>query len=454
MPDERNQELRRGAFPPDFFWGAATASYQIEGAVNEDGRGESIWDVFTHTPGKIFEGQNGDVACDHYHRYREDIALMRDIGLNSYRFSISWPRIMPEGRGKINQKGLDFYDRLVDELLENGLEPFATLYHWDLPQTLQAEGGWKNRATVEAYADYAEIVAKRLGDRVKSWITLNEPWVSSVLGYITGEHAPGETDFLAGIHAAHHLLLAHGLAMPRLRQATTRRDAEFGVTLNLTYIEPGDESEEAKQTAEALDAFVNRSFLDPLFKKTYPEILLGMFELLLPLHPGDMDIIAQPLDFLGINYYFRMLPLAVEDITAWKLKTREPEGAKFTEMGWEVYPEGLYRLLTNLKKEYNPQKLYVTENGAAFKDMLVSEAGSPAVHDPDRLEYLRDHFSAALKAIQEGVPLSGYFIWSLLDNFEWAFGYSRRFGLVYTDYETQQRVLKDSGRWLRQFLHS
>ncbi len=444
--------LSRAAFPANFVWGSATASYQIEGAVREDGRGPSIWDTYSHTPGKTSEGDTGDIACDHYHLYKQDVALMREIGLDSYRFSIAWPRIIPTGRGVVNQKGLDFYDRLVDELLKNDIQPYATLYHWDLPQTLQDAGGWTNRVTAEAFAEYADVVSRRLGDRVKGWITLNEPWCSAALGHMMGMHAPGSRSVHDGVRAGHHLLLGHGLALPTLRRNNSRPDAEFGITLSLNYFEPGDDTAEAQEATIMADAFSNRWFLDPLFKGVYPDVLDSMFNPHLPIQSGDMEIISGALDFLGVNYYFRSMPLAVEDANTFTLKTRQPKESQYTHMGWEVYPEGLHKLLVRLHQDYAPAKQYITENGSAFIDTLIEDQSGPVVHDPDRLNYLRNHFEAARLAIRDGVPLAGYFVWSLMDNFEWAYGYSRRFGLTYTDYPTQRRILKDSGKWYQQFL--
>ncbi len=450
MSSESN--LSRADFGPDFWWGSATASYQIEGAVQEDGRGQSIWDTFSHTPGKTFGGANGDIACDHYHRYRQDVELMSQMGLNAYRFSIAWPRILPTGSGSVNQKGLDFYERLVESLLEKNIQPFATLYHWDLPQALEDRGGWRNRATAEYFAEYADIVSRRLGDRIKGWITLNEPWVSAALGHITGEHAPGLHNMAAGIQAGHHLLLGHGLALPVLRRNATRPDAEFGITLSLNYFDPGDDSQQAQEATNLAETFANRWFLDPLFKGTYPELLNPVFGSILPIQPGDMDLISGSVDFLGVNYYFRQSPVAIQDQATLNVKTAPHPESKHTLMGWEVYPEGLYKLLLQLQRDYSPAKMYITENGASYEDKLVEEQGIPVVHDPDRLEYMHDHFAAALQAKREGANLRGYFPWSLMDNFEWSFGYERRFGLTYVDYPTQRRVLKDSGRWYQQFL--
>jgi beta-glucosidase len=453
LPKNKEIALSRKLFPKEFVWGAATAAYQIEGAVNKDGRSPSIWDVFSHTPGKTFQGETGDIAADHYHRYKEDVKLMRELGLNGYRFSISWPRIIPEGKGAVNSKGLDFYDKLVDELLANGIEPFVTLYHWDLPQVLQEQGGWKERATSQIFVEYADVVTRRLGDRVKAWITLNEPWVSAVTGHITGEHAPGETDIIAGVRVGHHLMLAHGLALPVIRQNMTRKDAEVGITLSTTYVEPGDDSTEAKDLALLVDVISNRLFLDPIFKGHYPKELPENFLLpMLPLEPGDLEIISRPVDFLGINYYFRTLPLNVEDFTTYKIRQYQPPESQFTAMGWEVYPDGLYQILKRVHQEYFPGKLYITENGAAFEDVLEESSSGPVVHDAERQEYLSQHLQAALKAVQKEIPLAGYFAWTLYDNFEWAFGTDKRFGLVYLDYPTQRRIIKDSGRWYSRFL--
>lgn len=435
-------------FPADFRWGAATASYQIEGAVHEDGRGESIWDRFCATPGKVLNNENGDVACDHYHRYREDIQLMQELGLKAYRFSIAWPRILPMGKGQVNAAGLDFYDRLVDAVLAAGIEPFVTLYHWDLPQALQDEvGGWASRETAYAFAEYADVVSRRLGDRVHQWITLNEPYCSAFLGHESGEHAPGLRDSRVAWQASHHLLLAHGLAVPLLRKngdAQTR----VGITLNFSPMEPATDSQEDRLLAQAGDGKLNRWFLDPIFRGSYPEDMLNVLPMLGDFVPkmeaGDAAIIGRPVDFLGVNYYYRMVIRQSPGGKFGTYETVNPEGSEYTEMGWEVYPKGLYDLLTRFHKEYQIPAFYVTENGAAFPDTL-SEDGH--VHDPRRVHYLREHFNQAHIAMSEGAPLKGYFVWSLMDNFEWALGYSKRFGIVYVDYPTQKRIVKDSGQW-------
>ncbi len=436
-------------FPENFRWGTATAAYQIEGAVHEDGRGESIWDRFSHTPGKIIRDENGDIACDHYHLYPQDIQLMQELGLRNYRFSIAWPRILPTGRGQVNAAGLDFYDRLVDTLLAADIEPFVTLYHWDLPQALQDEvGGWNSRETSHAFANYAGVVSQRLGDRVKYWITLNEPWVSSFVGHEMGVHAPGLRDPRIAWQVSHHLLLAHGLAVPILR-ANGNADTSVGITLVLSPTEPATDSPEDQQLAIATDGKQNRWFLDPVFRGSYPQDVLDRLahqNILPTIEPGDNAIIATPVDFLGLNYYYRSILHRRPDGS---IEQVQPEGAEYTTMGWEVYPPGLYTLLKRLHNEYHVPAIYITENGAAFPDTLSE---NDQVHDPQRLNYLREHFLQAHQAISEGVPLLGYFVWSLMDNFEWAVGYDQRFGIAYTDYPTQRRIIKDSGHWYRKVI--
>jgi beta-glucosidase len=452
---EQTGTVARSAFSHAFTWGVATASYQIEGAVQADGRGPSIWDTFSHTPGKIQDSSTGDIACDHYHRYRQDAALMQSLGVNAYRFSISWSRVLPTGRGAINEKGLDFYDRLVDELLSKQIEPVVTLYHWDLPQALYDQGGWQVRSTAEAFAEYTEIMVRRLGDRVKQWITLNEPWVAAVLGHLTGEHAPGERDLGAAVRTAHHLLLAHGQAIPIIRQHATRPGTECGITLDLDYVEPAQETEEAREAAKSYETFSNCWFLDPLLKGQYPETLLPDFAPHLTIAADDWKTITAPIDFLGINYYRRSLVqarIANQEIGPSAYTFSHAPASQYTEMGWEVCPAGLYQLLTSVQQEYQPPKIYITENGAAFVDHVEEAEGEAVIHDADRLHYVQAHIAAVQQAIKAGVPVAGYFVWSLMDNFEWAFGYTKRFGLMYVDYSTQQRLLKDSGRWYQQFL--
>lgn len=433
------------AFPPGFVWGAATAAYQIEGAVNEDGRGESIWDRFSHTPGAIANGDTGDIACDHYHRWREDIALLQAIGVNAYRFSVAWPRILPAGRGAVNEAGLAFYDRLVDGLLAAGITPWITLYHWDLPQTLEDEGGWPNRETAVAFADYVRIVVDRLGDRVKHWITLNEPWCSSILGYERGEHAPGKRSTRLALRAAHTLLLAHGLATAVIRDRWP--DARVGITQILTPAYPASDDPLDVAAAERYDAAYNRWYLDPVFGRGYPGEMRAWLRHDVPPTPSsDFDIIAAPIDFLGVNHYFPAY-VAHDDFDPYlRLRRVIPKGAELTAMGWVVQPRAFSDLLQRLHRDYGPIDLVVTENGAAFPD-TPPVAGRLA--DPARVRYLAGYLAEAARAIADGVPLKGYFVWSLLDNFEWAEGYAKRFGLYYTDYATQERTLKDSGRYYR-----
>ena len=435
-------------FPKDFIWGAATASYQVEGAWDEDGKGESIWDRFSHTPGKVENGDTGDVACDHYHRWRDDVALMKELGLNAYRFSVAWPRILPDGRGEVNQAGLDFYNQLVDALLEVGIEPYVTLYHWDLPQLLQDEGGWPVRGIVDDFTEYADVVSRALGDRVQKWTTLNEPWVSAFVGYRMGHHAPGHINQDKAIAASHHLLLSHGRAGPVIRANCP--DADVGITLNLSPQEPASPSVADRKASTWVDGYINRFFLDPLVGRGYPRDMINSFGNAMEfVQPGDMDAIAVPVDFLGVNYYSR--GIARSD----KISEEENEprtvfrGDEITEMDWEVYPPGLYNILGRLHFDYNFPVLYITENGAAFPDEVGTDG---EVDDPARLSYIERHLTMVHIAIQIGVPVEGYFAWSLLDNFEWAFGYSKRFGIVYVDFQTQQRILKSSAKWYRKVI--
>jgi beta-glucosidase len=434
------------SFPADFLWGAATASYQIEGAARADGRGESVWDRFAATPGKVRNGDSGEIACDFYHRYRDDVGLMRELGLDAFRFSIAWPRVLPEGRGRLNGAGLDFYDRLVDELLAHEIEPFVTLFHWDTPQALEDAGGWPSRATAEAFVEYAEAVAGRLGDRVRHWITHNEPWVCAWIGHSWGQHAPGRTSEADAVAAAHHLLLSHGWAVEAIRREAL--DARVGITLNLAHAYPASDSAEDEAAAWRVDGEGNRWFLDPIFRGSYPADLLERNDIVAPfVRAGDLNAISAPLEFLGINNYFRFVvgagaegPQMVSD-----------PAAPHTDMGWEVYPDGLHRLLVRVAEEYEPPEIYVTENGAAFGDVRVHDG---RVHDPERTAYLESHVDAVGRAVADGAPVAGYFVWSLLDNFEWAHGYSKRFGIIYIDYPTLERVPKDSFYWYRDFIAS
>ena len=431
MPDDL-----ASIFPAEFVWGAATASYQIEGAATEDGRGESIWDRFSATPGKVRTGDTGLVACDFYHRYREDIALVRELGLDAFRFSIAWPRILPEGRGRVNQAGLDFYDRVVDELLANDIEPFVTLYHWDLPQALEDQGGWASRETVDAFCEYAQVVAARLGDRVGRWITHNEPQVASWAGYGSGGHAPGRRSKSDATAAAHHLLLSHGRAVEILRAAVP--NATVGITLNLYSVQADSDDESAAEVARRIDGGDNRWFLDPIFRGEYPADVLELLgDAEPPVEEGDLASISTPLDFLGVNNYSRL-------VIGGGGKPLRNSNAVYTDMDWEVYPDGLYEVLVRLRDEYAVPTIYVTENGAAFGDIRGHDG---EVLDPERQDYLEGYIRAVGRAVQAGVPVSGYFVWSFLDNFEWAHGYSKRFGIVYVDYPTLDRVPKGSFHW-------
>lgn len=430
------------AFPRDFLWGAATSAYQIEGATREDGRGLSIWDQFAATPGHTYQGETGENAVDHYHRMEQDVALMGDLGLSAYRFSIAWPRIVPDGTGAVNQAGIDFYDRLVDQLLAHNITPVATLYHWDLPVALFEQGGWRNRQTAYAFADYAALMARTLGDRVAWWTTQNEPWCLAYLGYVEGIHAPGvKGDIQAAVDVGHHLLLSHGLATRAVR-AVTPAETRIGIALNLFPIFAGDARAETLRATERAHRFHNRWFLDPIYRGEYTP---GLFEDLganpPPIHEGDLEIISEPTDFLGINYYNRWIVRAGGSGTEYV--TDLPD-ATFTQMGWEVYPHGLGLILEDISRTYHPKTLLITENGAAFDDVWN---GNGHIGDSQRVLYLSDHLRAVGGAIEHGVPVAGYFVWSLFDNYEWAEGYSKRFGLIYVDFATQRRIVKDSGKW-------
>ncbi|WP_084516312.1 GH1 family beta-glucosidase [Microbacterium luticocti] len=462
-------------FPPGFLFGAATAAFQIEGAAHDDGRRDSIWDAFCRVPGAVLNGDTGDVACDHYHRYRDDVALMARMGLDTYRFSVSWARVRPDG-GDLNPAGVDFYARLVDELLDAGIKPWLTLYHWDLPQALQERGGWTVRDTAERFTEYALDMHDALGDRVPVWTTLNEPWCSSFLSHTAGVHAPGHRSVAEGLLAAHHLLLGHGQIVRELRA----RDAslDVGLTLNLTVADPVDAADPADaDAARRIDGQFNRWFLDPVFRGAYPADIVDDIRVVDPVavarwqdavHPGDLEVIATPIDTLGVNYYHgeyvggrppAVAPDAGEAPTARPTASPFPShesifwydrGLARTPMNWEVQPEGLTRLLVRVADEYARPAgtvLYVTENGAAYDDEPVVESdGQVRVHDLERVEYVRAHLGAVLDAVEAGADVRGYFYWSLLDNFEWAWGYDKRFGLVHVDYATQRRTVKDSGR--------
>ncbi len=451
-------------FPNGFLWGTSTASYQIEGATTEDGRTPSIWDVFAETSGKVTNGDTGEVACDHYHRWEEDLDLLKDLGVGAYRFSIAWPRIHPDVTGPANHAGLDFYKRLIAGLHDRGITPLPTMYHWDLPQSLEDAGGWTNRDTAYRFADYARTVLAEL-DGVDKWTTLNEPWTAAWLGYAYGVHAPGRDDIGAGAAATHHFLLGHGLAVEACR--ALRPGVEIGLTLNLGALRPGTEEQVDLDAMVRTDGNLNRIWLDPLFKGSYPEDMVELYSAYPPgfsvVEDGDLELISQPMDFLGVNFYgpgtvmgegreqaARMAgfnvgpdpePGAPNHLHAIGVET---PGRKKTAMGWEVDARGLYELLVRIKEEYTSIPLYITENGAACHDYVGTDG---QVKDPERIEYISEHLEACLDAIDEGVNLQGYFIWSLLDNFEWGFGYSRRFGIVWIDYDTGRRIPKSSYHW-------
>jgi beta-glucosidase len=432
-------------FPDDFVWGSATSAYQIEGAHDVDGKGPSIWDIFSHQPRKTFLGQTGDVAADHYHRYRDDIQIMRRLELKAYRFSISWSRVMPAGRGAVNPAGLDFYDRLIDGLLENGIQPVATLFHYDLPQPLQESGGWPNRDTAYAFQDYAEVLSKRYSDRVTYWITHNEPFVTASAGYLTGEHAPGIRDVGATLSSAHTLLLSHGLAAQAIRSNSTRT-LQVGIALNLTPVHPATDSEDDWKAARRYDSLLNRTTLDPIFCQKYPEEVLDLLGFMFPtIQEGDMQIISTPIDFLGINYYTRAIVQHDPNVPFIEFTEVRPPDSSYSQM-WEIYPAGIYELVKRIWNDYRPNKIFITENGVCVPDGIDFDG---KVRDNRRIQYLQDHLIQVHRAIEEGIPVMGYLVWSLMDNFEWALGYQKRFGLVHIDFETLSRTVKNSGIWFR-----
>jgi beta-glucosidase len=467
----------RLAFPDGFVWGSATAAYQIEGAAAEDGRKPSIWDTFSHTPGKVQDGHNGDVACDHYHRLDDDLDLMASLGLGAYRFSVSWPRVIPDGVGKVNQPGLDFYDRLVDGLLARDITPLLTLYHWDLPQALDDVGGWLNRETADHFAEYAQVVGAALGDRLSAITTLNEPFCAAFLGYGSGEHAPGTKDNAAALTAAHHLNLAHGRAVAALRPLVPAT-CQLSITLNLAQVEPATDTEPDRAAAEHVDAIANGVFLQPILRGAYADRLIADTQHVTDwgfVRGGDLVEIAAPIDLLGVNYYSSTKVAAVgpggmvaatgsagpvdgrhhmSSAAMWPgsdLAYSVPQPGPQTDMGWPIDPDGLTRLLVRLNGEFPGMPLVVTENGAAYADVRSADGD---VHDPDRVSYLRDHLAAVWRALDAGVDVRGYYVWSLLDNFEWSWGYSKRFGIVYVDYQTLERVPKDSAWWFRDVIAS
>jgi beta-glucosidase len=434
-------------FPDGFLWGVSTAACQIEGAWNEDGKGPSIWDTFSHRPGTIRNNDTPDVACDHYHRWASDFELMRELGVGAYRFSIAWPRVVPEGRGAVNSAGLDFYDRLVDALLQAGIKPYVTLYHWDLPQALQDLGGWPQRETALAFGQFADIVARKLGDRVPGWITVNEPSVVAFMGHYTGEHAPGLQDPFAALGAAHHLLLGHGHAAAAIR-AAVKTPTKIGLALALAPAYPATDDANDKLAAERFDALWNRWYLEPIFRGRYP---LELLDFLGPIAPadssGDLEMIATPIDFLGVNYYSRAV-LRFDPSSPLEFAEARPTEGEFSPM-WEVYPAGFEELLLRIQRVYQPKEILITENGTPNLD-VVDENGQ--VNDAPRISYLERHLARVQAAMAQGVPVKGYFVWSLLDNFEWAFGYAMRFGLIYVDFPTQRRIPKASARWYRDLI--
>jgi beta-glucosidase len=444
--------MQERALPKNFVWGAASSSFQIEGTIPGDGRGPSIWDDFCAQPGKILDGSNGVIACDHLRLWPRDVELLSELGVKAYRFSIAWPRIFPDGRGTPNPAGLDFYKRLVDGLLDKGITPWVTLYHWDLPSALEAKGGWRNRDTALAFADYAAYFVEQLRDRVKHWITHNEPWCVAVLGHRTGEHAPGLKDPRAALEAAHHVLFSHGLAMKRIRELAP--DAEAGITLNLNPAYPAHPGKaEDEEAAHVYDGDFNRWYLDPVFRASYPKDMMQHYEKTGVIgakgwdfiRAGDLDTIAQPNDFLGINYYSRAV--LGDRGPAEAAARKDPK--RYTGMGWEVAPEALQDLFVRLAKEYPAKAYFITENGAAYEDKL---SAARQVDDPHRLRYYALHLGQVAQICARGIPLKGYFAWSILDNFEWAYGYEKRFGLVYVDYATQERIPKSSFHWLKEVI--
>jgi len=437
-------------FPDDFLWGAATSAYQVEGSPLADGAGPSNWHRFSHTPGKVRDGNTGDVACDHYRRYPEDVGIMRDLGLTAYRFSLSWSRLLPEGRGVANPRGLDFYSRLIDLLLASGIQPLITLYHWDLPAALDDLGGWTNPDCVHWFADYAALAFRAFGDRVSSWATLNEPWVVVDAGYVHGVHPPGLESLPEAAAASHHLLCAHGAAVSRYRDFGRGR---IGLVVNLEPKHPASEKPEDRAATARAEAYMNRQFLDPVLKGRCPDELTAVFgEAWKDGCLRDLDLIRQPIDFLGINYYTRSV--VRNDPAAIPTQSRAvfQVGSEHTETGWEVYPDGLYEILCWVRERYGEIPLYVTENGAALADPAPDPGG--VVEDPRRVEYYRRHLEAAHRAIGKGVDLRGYFAWSLLDNFEWQHGYSKRFGIVQVDFTTQRRTLKRSALFYREVIRT
>ena len=430
----------------EFVWGVATSSYQIEGAANEGGRGQSIWDTFCKVPGKVANFDNGDIACDHYHRFKEDLDLMKWMGVKAYRFSVAWPRVIPDGVGRVNEMGLDFYDRLIDSLLEREIAPWLTMYHWDLPEALQLRGGWNNREVVEWFGEYAEVLTSRFGDRVKNWMTLNEPLCSAWLGHLYGDMAPGIKDLQTALNVSHNLLMSHGLACQVIRSNVS--EANVGIVINVTPAVPATDSQEDSNAAQLADGFDNRWFLDPVFGRTYPADVIDTLGASPEIHSGDMKLIAQDLDFLGVNFYFRQTVAADQNSKPLPIRSVNRENVKRTAMNWEVHPQAFEEILLRISKEYSPKAIYITENGSAWNDEVINGE----IIDDERIDYLARHLDVMRSAKNQGAPILGYFAWSFLDNFEWAYGYEKRFGLIYVDYKTQKRTPKKSAFFYRQLL--
>ena len=456
---ENSLSRKMPLFPEGMLFGAATAAYQIEGAAGEDGKGPSIWDHFSHRRGKIRNGDNADDACEHYTRYRDDVALMSRLGLDAYRFSVSWPRIMPSGRGAVNRKGLDFYDRLVDELMKAEIRPFLTLYHWDMPHDLfRKTGGFLSKETARYFADYAEVIVNRLGDRVKDWITLNEPWIHSVLGYMLGKHAPGLLKPVYWGRVIHNQLLSHAYAMERIKAVSPA--SRVGISLDIAPPYPRTNAAADRGAIDYADQLCNRVILDPLLKGEYPEMMMKRMGIFWPeVKPSELELISRPMNFLGINLYSGMkisfapwFPFIRTGFHQNRIPYKEyiKKGKRYTAMGWEVMPDALYTALTNIRDHYGNIPVYITENGAAFTDKLADYR----VKDSARVEFLAEYTAAAARAADEGCDLRGYFVWSLMDNFEWAEGFSKRFGIIHVDYETRKRTVKDSGYWFKDLINA
>ena len=429
-----------------FVWGVATSSFQIEGAAHEDGRGPSIWDTFCRVPGKVANGDTGEIACDHYHRYNEDLDLMKWMGVDAYRFSVAWSRVIPNGVGPINQAGLDFYDRLIDGALERGIQPWITMYHWDLPQALQDRGGWNNREVVKWFEEYANVLTNEFGDRVKHWMTLNEPLCSAWIGHLYGDMAPGITDLQTALNASHHLLMSHGIASQVTR--TNVKDSKVGIVINVTPAVPATDSDDDRRASKLADGFDNRWFLNPVFGQPYPADVIEVLGKSPQIETGDMSLINQPMDFLGVNFYFRQTIASNPQGSPLPIKNIRRENVKRTAMDWEVHAPAFEEILTRIHRDYKPKEIYITENGSAWDDEITSGE----INDEERISYIQSHLDAMFAAQKQGAPIRGYFAWSFMDNFEWAYGYDKRFGLVYVDYKTQKRTPKKSALYYRELL--